>query len=57
MPTVPFLLGAAFMLGWDHPAIKPWVGYLERFKIVQRFRRPSPQMAGAKALEAPSSES
>jgi hypothetical protein len=36
MPTVPFLLAAAFLLGWEHRAIKPWASYLEKFKIAKR---------------------
>jgi hypothetical protein len=53
MPTVPFLLGAAFMLGWEHPAIKPWIGYLERMKFA---RRKIGQESAEKALDAPSSK-
>ena len=53
MPTVPFLVGAAFMLGWEHRAVKPWIGYLERMKLA---RRPESARQDAKMLEAPSAE-
>jgi hypothetical protein len=49
MPTVPFLLGAAFMLGWEHKAIKPWIGYLEKFKVA---RRPGDPKAAVQAGES-----
>jgi len=47
MPTVPFLLGAAFMLGWEHKAIKPWIGYLEKMKVAKRPGRVATATAGA----------
>ena len=29
-PGVPFLLGGAAILGWDHWAVRPWAKYLRR---------------------------
>jgi hypothetical protein len=40
MPTVPFLLAAAYMLGREHRAIRPWLGYLDKVKIPGRSRAP-----------------
>jgi uncharacterized membrane protein YbaN (DUF454 family) len=30
IPGIPFLLGGAAILGWEHPLIRPWAKYLRR---------------------------
>jgi len=32
IPGIPFLLGGAAILGWDHWAVRPWARHFRRAK-------------------------
>ena len=33
VPGIPFLIGGAAILGWDHWAVRPWAQHLHRWRV------------------------